>query len=771
MRPRLAEGRLEVLQIYRLLQSLHGNDSVHVKSMVENGVPNLINLMEPRDGLSGLHVAVTTEREELVSLLLSLGARPDVQDKQGRTPAMMAAELGNEEILTLLAEHEADFRLQDAEGKGLLFYCISPKWQSACLKVALNHQPDTNNVSRQGAHIFQLMCEKAQEHGVTCLLVLAEGADPNAADQKTGVTALMTAVREGCLQLVRAILKKGGNPNARDRKGRTPLHYAAMEGFFEVIQVLSAFSADFGVVDMEFCTPLHYAAATGDADCCRFLAQRGCNPKLRNRDGLTPRQVAKDCSNKAAAKELRKAEMQRGKAEKRSGVKLLSHPWALTLHDWSNEFQAELQQAFGDKSEMVPSERFSSVLRELNAPVDQDQIRVVISASDTFRQGLVSVTDFIKGVKYIQKPFLLSCHNPKQKKDWKGGKAASKKSKFVPPIPICTLPAEVMPRRPDGGPPTFMIEKFYNQSDTSRFSHDRPPKHPVENDSAWYQESPQKLYVNINECVTSGDLETLDLAFTQGVPVDVRDLYYKDPLMAACASGNYEVAQYLLSKGANVNMCDQFLWTPLHHAAQAGRVELVDLLLRAGANIEARTLGGGTPLMRAIQSCRPACVDFLIKAGANVKAENRRGQSCLDVASVFADLRIFDLVKDRLDSLPKPKEAKLGSRVTPRRSRADVKKISIGTLNTSTATTVKSISLKQSRSLILHTNTNITTRKTSHVDITFVPKTVWGKPPTTSQLLSKMERGKEPASLEVSFDDFMMPFSHQNTQAQPKTTD
>ena len=40
---------------------------------------------------------------------------------------------------------------------------------------------------------------------------------------------------------------------------------------------------------------------------------------------------------------------------------------------------------------------------------------------------------------------------------------------------------------------------------------------------------------------------------------------------------------------------------------------------------------------------------------------------------------------------------------------------------------------------------------------------VWGKPPTTSQLLSKIERRKEPLSLEVDFDDFMMPFN-QNVQ-------
>lgn len=47
----------------------------------------------------------------------------------------------------------------------------------------------------------------------------------------------MEAAKAGCVQLVRAILKKGGNPNALDRKRFTAVHYAAMGGFFEVNQI------------------------------------------------------------------------------------------------------------------------------------------------------------------------------------------------------------------------------------------------------------------------------------------------------------------------------------------------------------------------------------------------------------------------------------------------------------------------------------------------------------------------------------------------------
>ena len=44
----------------------------------------------------------------------------------------------------------------------------------------------------------------------------------------------MEAAKAGSLQVVRAILRKGGNPNALDRQRFTAVHYAAMGGFLEV---------------------------------------------------------------------------------------------------------------------------------------------------------------------------------------------------------------------------------------------------------------------------------------------------------------------------------------------------------------------------------------------------------------------------------------------------------------------------------------------------------------------------------------------------------
>ncbi|XP_057678060.1 ankyrin repeat and EF-hand domain-containing protein 1a isoform X1 [Corythoichthys intestinalis] len=642
------DERLQVLQIYRLLQYINENDRAQIETMVNLGVENLINFTEPKNGKGALHMAVAANNQDLTRFLLSLRAHPDVQNKKGHTPVMLAAELGNDGIVKMLAEHDADMKLQDSEGKGVLFYCIYPtKRHTRCMETVLEYHADVNNVSAQGTHVFQLMCQNAEDCAPMCHMMLAKGANPNATDEKTGVTALMEAAKSGSLELVRDILKRGGNPNALDQKRLSAVHYAAMGGFFEVLVLLSAFSADISIINVEECTALHFAAKTGNVNCCRFLAQRGANAKLKNVEGLLPRQIAKDAGFKPAMKELKKAEKQKANTDET----LLTDLWALTLHDWSNEHESELLQAFD--SPKVTGEQFTSVLTTLGAPVTEEQLELVISLHGGGRLASLNVSDFIKGVNYIKKPYLLLSYLPKKKKGGKKGKG-KKKPKFVLPMPICTLPQEFKPRREDGGPPEYMMET-YKTEDCSPLDEEPAPEHPVLDDTSWYTEKPDKIYLNINYLVKNGNIEALELAFSQRIPVDVQDPYYKTPLMVACAVGNLEVTRYLLQKSATVDLCDQFCWTALHHAAQAGKVEILELLLDAGADINAQTITGTTPLMIAIQSLHLSCVEFFFTAGANILMENKKEQTCLDVAVAFADGAIYQLVKEKYEAMPKPK--------------------------------------------------------------------------------------------------------------------
>ncbi|CAL8312840.1 unnamed protein product [Boreogadus saida] len=221
-------------------------------------------------------------RSEMLSFLMSLGSRPDPQDHRGRTPAMLAAEQGHDPALTLLAQNHADMNLLDADGKGVVFYCVRPtRRHGRCLQVALRHGAEVNGRALDGGSALLLSAHSAPACNATSLTLLERGADPNVANQSTGVSPLMLAAQTGSIQLVRALLQRGGLPGARDAQNQTAVHYAARGGFFEVIQVLCAYGADVGVVSVAGRSALHDAAAVGHAHCCKFLAQREDRPNGR----------------------------------------------------------------------------------------------------------------------------------------------------------------------------------------------------------------------------------------------------------------------------------------------------------------------------------------------------------------------------------------------------------------------------------------------------------------------------------------------------------
>lgn len=114
----VTEGRLEVLQIYKLLQLVREKNKAQVEKMVRFGMPNLMDMTEPCEGTGVLHLTSVSNDLVMAEFLLSLGAHPDVQDKRGRTPAILAAQLGHDAMLALLARNRADMSLVDTEGKG-----------------------------------------------------------------------------------------------------------------------------------------------------------------------------------------------------------------------------------------------------------------------------------------------------------------------------------------------------------------------------------------------------------------------------------------------------------------------------------------------------------------------------------------------------------------------------------------------------------------------------------------------------------------------------
>ena len=89
------------------------------------------------------------------------------------------------------------------------------------------------------------------------------------------------AVTRGHVQLVRDLLGRGTDVNARDRYGQTALMRAAHAGYREIVEILIAHRADLDITAKYGLSALMLAVVAGHAEVARLLAQAGADRSLR----------------------------------------------------------------------------------------------------------------------------------------------------------------------------------------------------------------------------------------------------------------------------------------------------------------------------------------------------------------------------------------------------------------------------------------------------------------------------------------------------------
>jgi ankyrin repeat protein len=112
-----------------------------------------------------------------------------------------------------------------------------------------------------------------------------------------GNTALMMAAFKRDGDTVRALLEKGAKVN---QPGWTALHYAAASGDAAIAQLLVERGAKLDALSPRpsgAVTPLMMAAREGQDGIVRLLLGKGANPALKNTEGFTAAQLAKQAGH------------------------------------------------------------------------------------------------------------------------------------------------------------------------------------------------------------------------------------------------------------------------------------------------------------------------------------------------------------------------------------------------------------------------------------------------------------------------------------------
>jgi ankyrin repeat protein len=243
----------------------------------------------------------------VVTHFLTAGMSPKVTDKEGKTPLIVAARAGRLDVVQLLLDRGADVREKDKKfgATPLIWAALGDTDNKAVAELLLAKGADPKARERTG--MTALLSALARNHQETARLLIEKGGEVNDKD-KDGRTPLMWAAQSGAGPTVVLLLEKGADLKAREEKqGADAFLVAAARGRTEVVKLLLEKGTDPKSVDQDRKTALMWAARAGHADTVKFLLGLGADVKAKDAEGNTAMTLAKEGNKKEVEDMLLKA--------------------------------------------------------------------------------------------------------------------------------------------------------------------------------------------------------------------------------------------------------------------------------------------------------------------------------------------------------------------------------------------------------------------------------------------------------------------------------
>lgn len=250
---------------------------------------NFIN-MKRDDNKTALLLAAQMGNFEIMECLISHGADIHViADDKKKSALHLAALSGNEDAVRMLLENSIPIDLIDNNGRMPLHDAILLE-HNHIVEILLSNNAQIGHRDNEGNTPFLLAVRK--NNSSLAEVFLDKGADIS--DQNLDLkTGLHYAVENNNYDLSLMLVERcKAVIRFRDEEGKTPLHCAAQLGYSKILKLLLSRTMQINSIDNAGETPLHLASRNGNLACVQLLIQDPKGVDIWNQDEQTALHLA-----------------------------------------------------------------------------------------------------------------------------------------------------------------------------------------------------------------------------------------------------------------------------------------------------------------------------------------------------------------------------------------------------------------------------------------------------------------------------------------------
>ncbi|VDD89908.1 unnamed protein product [Enterobius vermicularis] len=439
------------------------------------------------------------------------------------------------------------------------------------------------------------------------------------------------------------LIKNNGKTSAKDKYGRTPLHYAAMEGNIRAARELITFNADVTAKDRNGMTPLHTAAAYGSLLVVRLLVDTGARILDTDSQGNTALHLAAKSGHRKIVQTILEAEKEQVillEARNTSGDNVLHVAVDANSIDVvqyllkcgcdvngkgamkNTALHSAASKGYRDIVEVLLKEILleskKTLMNVQTSDTDHELAlakREVLEAQD--KNGATPLLVAASKRRWETVRYLLEVVCTKFSKAEKNAFVNSCNSDLETPMHIAAACGHLK-----------ICEMLYDHhaSFTSINKDKETPIHYAAKEGKtevvsklleWDRKIVGDTNIDLNTplhlAAMKGHTQVVEVLLDAGAEMMIANIYEQMPLDCAVHEGRLPVVELLLKRGAATESPWKWVETPLHRAADKGYAEIVRTLLRHKAQIDRFDKYGRTCLDIAIENNHPACCKVILE--------------------------------------------------------------------------------------------------------------------------------------------------------------